>query len=299
MSVWTGRVLGLIIGFFILGPIGAAIGFALGYYYNDKPKMIALRNDANARASFTYNANYNRELISSTFALMGYVARGAGRINEEQINKASQIMNLMNLDDISRNMAIESFNRGKDSSFDVDSELMSLKGLIRDNPTVISYLLEIQVQIALADGSLEELEHHRLIEIATKLGIAREAMERLIRMRVVEMEFNRRFSNGGFSQGSYGYAGQGNSDSGYRGSGNSDNLSDINSGKLKDAYEILGVKAEDSWEDIKKAHKRLMFKYHPDRLASQGLPKEMINMYTEKAKDIQAAFDLIRKEREQ
>ena len=50
-------------------------------------------------------------------------------------------------------------------------------------------------------------------------------------------------------------------------------------------------------DEVKKAHKRLMLKYHPDRLASQGLTPEMIKLYTEKAKDIQAAFDLIKKER--
>ena len=40
-----------------------------------------------------------------------------------------------------------------------------------------------------------------------------------------------------------------------------------------------------------------MLKYHPDRLASQGLPPEMVRLYTQKAQDIQAAFDLIKKAR--
>lgn len=294
MSVWTGRIWGLIIGLFIFGPVGAAVGFALGYFFNDKPKMLALNNEARARASFTYNANYNRELISSTFALMGYVARGAGRINEDQIRKAQQIMDLMHLDSTSRSMAIAAFNRGKDSSFEVDDELSSLRNLIQGNSTIVSYLLEIQVQIALADGVLETLEHNRLLEIATKLGIAPAAMERLIRMRVVEMEFNRRFSGGAYGRSSSDY---GQSNDSYEGNHYSQHDNVTDTGKLNEAYEILGVSADSSWEDIKKAHKRLMFKYHPDRLASQGLPKEMINMYTEKAKDIQAAFDLIRKER--
>ena len=55
--------------------------------------------------------------------------------------------------------------------------------------------------------------------------------------------------------------------------------------------------ADTPFEEIKKNHKRLMLKYHPDRLASQGLPPEMVRLYTQKAQDIQAAFDLIKKAR--
>ncbi len=67
--------------------------------------------------------------------------------------------------------------------------------------------------------------------------------------------------------------------------------------KLDAAYKVLGIEKSASDDEVKKAHRRLMLKYHPDRLASQGLTEEMIRMYTEKAKDIQAAFDLIKKER--
>ena len=50
-------------------------------------------------------------------------------------------------------------------------------------------------------------------------------------------------------------------------------------------------------EEVKRAHKRLMLKYHPDRLASQGLPPEMIKLYSQKAQDIQAAYNLIKESR--
>ena len=40
-----------------------------------------------------------------------------------------------------------------------------------------------------------------------------------------------------------------------------------------------------------------MLKYHPDRLAAQGIPPEMVNLYTQKAQDIQAAFALVKKAR--
>ena len=63
------------------------------------------------------------------------------------------------------------------------------------------------------------------------------------------------------------------------------------------AYEALGVTAETSDADIKKAYRKLMSQYHPDKLMGQGFPEEMIKSATERSQEIQAAYDLIKKSR--
>ena len=309
---WRGRLLGAFIGFFLPVTGGVLLGFFLGWLLIDRPRNLELENARRARETFS-NARTRRELIEYTFALMGYVARGAGRINEDQIRKAEQFMTIMKLDDETRAMAARAFNSGKSADFNLDSVISAILNEITRDTTVLSYVLEIQVQIALADGRLEDLEYQRLLEIAVKLGFNAEAMEQLIRIRVAEMEFRSgKFSGGTYTGGAYGGTGQ-QSSGGYYGSGSSQgsygsgeqqrgsysgSTGSAEADKLAKAYEILGVTSTDSWETIKKAHKRLMLKYHPDRLASQGLPPEMVRMYTEKAKDIQAAFDLVKKYRE-
>ena len=40
-----------------------------------------------------------------------------------------------------------------------------------------------------------------------------------------------------------------------------------------------------------------MSQYHPDKLIGQGLPEDMITMATEQSKEIQLAYDLIKKSR--
>jgi DnaJ like chaperone protein len=40
-----------------------------------------------------------------------------------------------------------------------------------------------------------------------------------------------------------------------------------------------------------------MSQYHPDKLMGQGVPEDMIKMATEQAKEIQLAYDLIKKGR--
>ena len=40
-----------------------------------------------------------------------------------------------------------------------------------------------------------------------------------------------------------------------------------------------------------------MSQYHPDKLIGQGLPEDMIKVATEQAKEVQVAYDLIKKHR--
>jgi len=57
------------------------------------------------------------------------------------------------------------------------------------------------------------------------------------------------------------------------------------------------VAADASDNEVKKAYRKQMNKHHPDKLASQGLPPEMMNMAKEKAQEIQQAWELIKQQR--
>ncbi len=54
-------------------------------------------------------------------------------------------------------------------------------------------------------------------------------------------------------------------------------------------YEVLGVSPNDDEETIKKAYRRLVKKYHPDRYANSPLAEEA----NEKLKEINLAYDMI------
>ena len=296
---YKGRVIGFILGLIFLNIPGAILFMILGYYFFDRPANIKKQQNDEAVRAFTSNANYNEALVKVTFALMGYVARGAGRVNENHIEKASQIMNVMSLNPQMRKIAIEAFNSGKSDDFNLNDTISEIKSLIGNNFSFVNFILEIQVQLALSDGVLEDEEYHRLMDIAVKLGASRESMEQYIRSRYNEMHFEQQFNDyfrSRYERGGSGYNNSG-SERSYEYNDSYSGSSGSSSSKLEAAYQIPGIDASASDDEVKKAHKRLMLKYHPDRLASQGLTPEMIKLYTEKAKDIQAAFDLIKKER--
>ena len=66
---------------------------------------------------------------------------------------------------------------------------------------------------------------------------------------------------------------------------------------IHDAYKVLGIPADSTDADLKKAYRRLMSQHHPDKLVAKGLPEEMIKLATEKTQEIKAAYDMIKKSR--
>ena len=48
---------------------------------------------------------------------------------------------------------------------------------------------------------------------------------------------------------------------------------------------------------MKRAYRKLMSQNHPDKLASKGLPEEMMELAKEKTQDIQKAYEVLRSSR--
>lgn len=63
------------------------------------------------------------------------------------------------------------------------------------------------------------------------------------------------------------------------------------------AYAVLGLQPGAPIEEIKKAYRKLSIEFHPDTVASKGLPEEFTTFATEKFRSIQEAYDTIKKER--
>jgi DnaJ like chaperone protein len=126
-------------------------------------------------------------------------------------------------------------------------------------------LLIYLIVMALADGHFHPAEEELLTDIAGRLGYGREAFKRLMDMVLNQTHFG---------------GGQVSTEA-----------------ALDDAYKALGVSRESSDAEVKRAYRKLMSQYHPDKLIGQGMPEDMIKMATEQAKDIQLAYDMVKKQR--
>jgi DnaJ like chaperone protein len=138
---------------------------------------------------------------------------------------------------------------------------MNVCGNTRD---LKQFLLVSLIVMALADGQFHPAEQALLSDIAGYLGYDQATYQRLIEMVLNQSNFG----------------GQANS-----------------ADALEAAYKALGVSKESTDAEVKRAHRKLMSQYHPDKLMGQGVPEDMIAMATEQAKEIQLAYDLIKKSR--
>jgi DnaJ like chaperone protein len=64
--------------------------------------------------------------------------------------------------------------------------------------------------------------------------------------------------------------------------------------RLEDAYAALGVAADATPAEIKRAYRKLISQNHPDKLAARGLPESMRAVAEERSREINAAYDLVK-----
>jgi DnaJ like chaperone protein len=66
---------------------------------------------------------------------------------------------------------------------------------------------------------------------------------------------------------------------------------------IEDAYVLLGVSASDDMNTIKNVYRKLVRKYHPDIIASQGKSEEYMEEATAKTQELNQAYEMIKKAR--
>ncbi len=67
--------------------------------------------------------------------------------------------------------------------------------------------------------------------------------------------------------------------------------------KTSDPYQVLGLERDASDAVVKKTYRNLIRENHPDTLIAKGMPQEFIDVANEKMAAINAAYDLVEKER--
>ncbi|OMH32162.1 co-chaperone DjlA [Motiliproteus sp. MSK22-1] len=258
----TGIVIGGLFGLMTGGLPGLLFGGFIGF-------MLQRALAAKVMAAL----NPQKLFFEATFSVMGKVAKADGRVTEQEITYAREVMNRMNLSEEKRREAISLFSKGKEADYDIGSTLAPLARLIRFRPEVKQMFVEIQLQAAFADGQVSQAELMVVQDVCSTLQISYQDLQQILHRCRAEQAFNQ--------QSYYGHQ-----------------AGHVNEAELlKEAYGVLGVDENVEDAELKRAYRKLMSQHHPDKLIAKGLPEEMMQLAKEKTQELQAAYDRIREYR--
>lgn len=249
----------------ILGPIGAIIGIFIGYGIDRSRPM------AGGRAA-------NQAFFEACFLLMGYIAKADGRVSEKEIQYTRNVMAQLRLNQGKTQDAMALFSRGKQSDFNKKETLAKLRQHFANRPRMLAQFINILVRLAYINGSIDPSLKPQLQNIALEVGLGNLNFAYYDLMFGWQAHFEQ--ARQGFNQ-QYQQGGQ-----------NTFNQPRYTT-SLSQAYKILGIAAQATKNEVKRAYRKMMSKYHPDKLMSQGLNEEQMQKATEKAQQIKAAYEQI------
>jgi DnaJ like chaperone protein len=254
-------LLGALIGYWIGGATGMVVGSIIGYALSYASRTV-VRRGVGVQSLF----------LDTTFAVMGALCKADGVVTRAEIDTVEAIFLQLNLSPEQKDAAKAAFARGKAPEFDLEAEVATFTRSLGAAGVLLQLFLQLQLMAVAADGQVHPAEREMLVRVARAMGLAEQD--------IAQLEALLRAAASGPSQ-EYASASQGPPPR----------------ARLDDAYTALGVTPAATEAEIKRAYRKMISENHPDKLASQGLPKSMRELAEERARKINAAYDLIKRAR--
>lgn len=253
------KLIGVVVGYYFFGFFGALLGLLVGSFFD------RMRNYGVGAINPLQNALRQAVFLEAVFVSMGKLAKADGHVSQDEIDHVERFMQKLGMTAEHRSQAIVWFKQGTDPAFDLTPSYERFISVCGNTRNLTQMLLVSLIVMALADGHFHPAEEALLTDIAARLGYDQAAFRQLL-----DRVLNQSHLGGG----------------------------QVNqAAALEEAYKALGVAQDSTDAEVKRAYRKLISQYHPDKLIGQGMPEDMIAVATEQAKEIQLAYDLIKKSR--
>ena len=263
MLYW-GKIVGTLGGLASGRPWMALIGLLLGHQFD--------RGFADRFSRFGPDVSAARlehlpqQYLQALFKTMGHLAKADGRVTEDEIRAARMLMHRLGLGPVEIRNAINWFESGKAPSYALVSTLKTLRAESARRADMRGLFVRLLMEVALSKSSLHRTERAVIWTICKELEMGRVELAQLEAM----LRAQRGFRNSA--------AGAADSE------------------RVNDAYVTLGIGKSSTNQEIKKAYRRLMNKYHPDKLAPAS-PAAVIAEAERRTREVRVAYELLKARR--
>jgi len=222
-----------------------------------------------AAAALPAGGRAEQRLSRAMFMVLGRLAKMDGRVTQEEIDYAGQIMQRMALIGEKRREAIAAYDQGKYPDADLSESVALAVKVMGRRSALAKLFLQIQCEAASLKGNLRQKDKMLLRDVAEQFGYSKS--EFLAIASATQSGHYQRFDanpRGAFIQPQAGSF-------------------------LQNAYRVLQLEPGVEDGEIRRAYLRMMSRYHPDKLASADASEDALKQAQENTMAIRGAYEAL------
>ena len=268
MWKWVGLILGS-----FKGPLGSIMGFGVGWWLDSNIRNLLGHKPRGGFNFFSGGKQAQAVFQRALFGALGHLSKADGVVTSHEIAVAEQLMSQLLLNPEQKDLAQAAFRDGKRANYPLEAELQQFRELTERLPHLRQLFMEILLNGALSDGVMCASERLVLERVTRALGLPLQMLDELIRVRSQR-------PNGAYAGGQQGYRSQQHRQG-----------IDIN------PYKVLGIAKTATNDELKRAYRKLMSQYHPDKMSGRDVPETMRDYAQKKVREVRSAYDDIKAQR--
>ncbi len=218
-----------------------------------------------------------KTFLRALFACMGRLAKLDGRVSEEEIAYATSVMQQLGLAAQERREAIDFFYAGKHDQADIMQVLGDLPPAIGYGSALGRQFLAVQCRLAYSKGFIRLKEKLLLRDIAEALGFDKAQLLTVC----TEIQVSGRCE----------YRATGTEH--FVPEGQTESPLSRRPGKLGQAYGLLELRPDANDTEIRRAYRRMLNRYHPDKLAAKAASHDALRQAQEQFHAVTQAYETI------